>query len=64
VDYAGTGLVPLAEREARLVALEAFPLGFRQVDALRILVPATPASGVVVGRNPRYRRPPRSKCAL
>jgi hypothetical protein len=54
------GLVALAEGEGGLVALDPLPRRQRKVDAVRILLPATPARGVVVRRN-LYRRPPRSK---
>jgi alpha-beta hydrolase superfamily lysophospholipase len=54
------GLVVLAEREGGLVALDSLLLGSGKVDAVVILLPATPARGVVVRRD-LYRRPPRSK---
>ena len=62
VDDSGARLVALAEREGRLVALDPFLRRERQVEAARILFPATPARGVMVGRD-LYRSPPRSKCA-
>jgi hypothetical protein len=63
MDDSRTGLVALAEGESRLVPLDAFRRREREVDAVRVLLPATPARGVMVRRNV-YRRPPRSKCAL
>jgi hypothetical protein len=63
VDDPGCRLVNLFEAEARLIALRADFGGQRKMDAVRVLLPATPARGVVVRRD-LYRRPPRSKCAL
>jgi hypothetical protein len=62
VDDAGRRLVPLAEGEARLVALDPFLRRERKADPVRV-VPAPPTRRIVMGRNV-YRRPPRSKCAL
>jgi hypothetical protein len=64
VDDARARLVALAEREAGLVALDSLGGRLRQVDAVRVLVAAPPARWIVMGRNPLYRSPPRSKCAL
>jgi hypothetical protein len=63
VDDPGCGLVALAERERRLVALDPLLAGDRKMNALGV-VPAPPTEGVVVRRDARYRNPPRSKCAL
>jgi hypothetical protein len=57
------GLVALAERKGRLVALDPFVGRSREVDAVRV-VAASPARGIVVRRKAVQRRPPRSKCAL
>jgi hypothetical protein len=59
----GGGLVPFREGELGLVALDPLLGRKRKVDTVRI-VPAPPARRVVVRRDPCYRRPPRSKCAL
>ena len=64
VDDAGAGLVARPERESRLVALESLVLRLGQVNAFRIFVPASPARRIVMGGDPLYRRPPRSKWAL
>jgi hypothetical protein len=62
VDEARRALVALVERESRLVAVGALPVGLRQVEADRV-VTAAEAGRLVVGRD-LQRRPPRSKCAL
>jgi hypothetical protein len=59
---AGATLVPFVERERRLVAVGALPLGVRQVEADRVV--AAPEAGRVVVRRDLQRIPPRSKCAL
>jgi hypothetical protein len=64
VDDPGRGLVALAERERRLVALDPFLGRAREVDAVRVFLPAPPARRVVVRGDDLYRRPPRSKWAL
>ena len=64
VDDPRPRLMALAEREARLVSLDPLVLRPRQMEAVRILVAAAPALGIVVRRNLRYRKPPRSRCAL
>jgi hypothetical protein len=63
VDDSRAGLVRFPEGKRRLVALD--PLFRRpgEMDAVRVLLPATPAGGVMVRRDV-YLRPPRSKCAL
>ena len=64
MDDSRPGLVALSEGESRLVARDSLLRRKRKVDAFRI-VPAAPARGVVMRRDPRfYRNPPRSKCAL
>jgi hypothetical protein len=63
VDEPGPGLVALVEAKAGFVALGAFLGRQREADAVRG-VAAAPAVRVVVRRDPRYRRPPSSKCAL
>ena len=63
VDDPGSSLMPLAEREGRFVALDPLLRRAGEVDAVRVLLPATPTCRVMVRRND-YRRPPRSKCAL
>ena len=63
VDDPRSGLMPLAEGECRLVAPDPFLRREGEVDAVRVLLPATPARGVMVRRD-LYRRPPRSKWAL
>ena len=63
VDDSRTSLVALAEREGRLVALDAFFDGAGKMDPLRVFA-APPTRRIVVRRYPVYRRPPRSKCAL
>jgi hypothetical protein len=55
-------LVPLVERERRLVAVGALLLGMWQVEADRVV--AAPEAGRVVVRRDLQRIPPRSKCAL
>jgi hypothetical protein len=60
----GPGLVTLAEREGRLVALDSLLGRARKVEAVPALVPAAPARRIVVRGNLLYRRPPRSKWAL
>jgi hypothetical protein len=62
VDDARAGLVAGAEGEARLVALDPFLGRLGQLDPFGV-VAAAPAERVVMRRDPRYRRPPRSKCA-
>ena len=62
VDDAGTRLVAQAEGEGGLVALDPLLDRLREVDPVRI-VAAAPAERVVMRRDSRYRRPPRSKCA-
>lgn len=62
VDDARACLVPRAEGEGGLVALDPLLDRLGEADPIRI-VPAAPAERVVVRRDPRYRRPPRSKCA-
>lgn len=63
VDDAGPCLMPLPERKRRLVALD--PLLSRKGEMNPLwVVAAPPACGIVVWRDPLYRRPPRSKCAL
>jgi hypothetical protein len=63
VDDPGRGLVALAERERRLVAVGSFLARQGEVDAVRV-VAATPTRMVVVRRYAVQRRPPRSKWAL
>ena len=63
VDDSGRRLVPLAEGEGRLVAVDSLLGRRREVNAVRI-VTTTPARRVMVRRDPLYRSPPRSKCAL
>jgi hypothetical protein len=63
VDEPGPGLVALVEAEVRFVPLGAFLGRQREPEAVRG-VAAAPAMRVVMGRDPRYRRPPSSKCAL
>lgn len=62
VDDAGACLVTRAEGESGLVALDPLLDRLGEADALRI-VPAAPAERVVMRGDPRYRSPPRSKCA-
>jgi hypothetical protein len=65
VDDARTGLVPLAERDRRVVALDTLFKREGKLDALGV-VAASPAGGIVMRRNTRarvYLSPPRSKCA-
>jgi hypothetical protein len=65
VDDPGSGLVPLSKREGRLVAIQSFPLGKREMNSLRVVATA-PASGIMMGRYARFRvylSPPRSKWA-
>jgi hypothetical protein len=62
VDDAGTCLVTWAEGEGGLVALDPLLDRLREADPVRV-VAATPAERVVMRRDSRYRRPPRSKCA-
>ena len=50
VNEPGTALVPLVERERRLVPLETLGLGRRQADPVGVGA-AAPARGVVVWRN-------------
>jgi hypothetical protein len=63
VDDPGRRLVALAEREVGLVALDALIGRQGEVDAVRV-ISTPPARLVVVGQNPLYRSPPRSKWAL
>jgi hypothetical protein len=56
-------LVALGEAEPRLVTIDPLLSRPRKVDAVRVLLPATPACRVMVRRDV-YRRPPRSKWAL
>jgi hypothetical protein len=62
VREAGAALVPLVERERRLVAVRTLALGLRQVEADRVF--AAPEAGRVVVRRDLQRIPPRSKWAL
>jgi hypothetical protein len=62
VREAGAALVPLVERERRLVVVGALLLGMWQVEADRVV--AAPEAGRVVVRRDLQRIPPRSKCAL
>jgi hypothetical protein len=62
VRQAGPALVPLVERERRLVPVGAFALRLRQVEADRVV--AAPEAGRVVVRRDLQRIPPRSKWAL
>jgi hypothetical protein len=64
VDDSGRGLVALRERERRLVAFDPLLGWTREVDAVRIFLPAPPTSRVMMRRYLLYLRPPRSKCAL
>ena len=63
VDDPRRGLMPLAKGEGRVVTLDSLNRWAGKADAVRVLLPATPACGVMVRRD-LYRRPPRSKCAL
>ena len=64
VDDPRCRLVPLAERELRLVSVDALLGGYGKVDAVRV-VSAPPAGWVVMRRYAVfYRSPPRSKWAL
>lgn len=63
VDDSRPGLVALAEAEGRFVAFDPLLGRPREVDAVRVLLPATPTGGVMVRRDV-YLRPPRSKWAL
>ena len=63
VHDSGPGLMTRAEGEGRFVAVDPLLRRPREVDAVRVLLPATPACGVMVRRD-LYRRPPRSKWAL
>jgi hypothetical protein len=64
VDDPRPGLVPFAERELRLVALDALFGWEGEMDAVRV-VSAPPAGWVVMRRYAVfYRSPPRSKWAL
>jgi hypothetical protein len=63
MDDSRCRLVALAEREVGVVAVNALLGGEWEVDAVRV-VSASPARRLVVGRNPLYRSPPRSKWAL
>jgi len=63
VDDPRPSLMPLAEGEGRVVTLYSLNRRAGKADAVRVLLPATPARGVMVRRD-LYRRPPRSKCAL
>ena len=58
----GTALVPLVERERRLVPVGTLKLRLRQVEADRVV--AAPEAGRVVVRRDFQRIPPRSKWAL
>jgi hypothetical protein len=62
VRKAGTALVPLVEREPRLVTVRALAFRLRQVEADRVV--AAPEAGLVVVRRDFQRIPPRSKWAL
>jgi hypothetical protein len=62
VREAGPALMPLVERERRLVAVRALALRLRQVEADRVF--AAPEAGRVVVRRDLQRIPPRSKWAL
>jgi hypothetical protein len=57
------GLVAFAEREGGFVAVDSLLGGKGKVKPVRI-VTTSPTGRVVVRREPLYRRPPRSKCAL
>jgi hypothetical protein len=63
VDDSRSGLVRFSEGKPRLVALDPLFRRPREVDAVRVLLPATPTGAVMVRRDV-YLRPPRSKCAL
>jgi hypothetical protein len=61
VDDPRPGLMPLAERERRVVAVDPLLCGQGEVKSVRV-VAAAPTRRIVVGWDV-YRRPPRSKCA-
>jgi hypothetical protein len=63
VDDPRPGLMPLAEGEGGLVALDPLIGRQRKVDSIRV-VAAAPTRRVVVRRDAVQRRPPRSKWAL
>jgi hypothetical protein len=64
VDDSGCRLMAFAEREPRVVALNALLGGKGKVDAV-LVVSAPPAGWVVMRRYAAfYRSPPRSKWAL
>ena len=62
VGDARARLVARAEGEGRFVVLDSLLGRLREADPLGV-VAAAPAERVVVRRDLRYRRPPRSKCA-
>ena len=61
MDDPRPSLVPLAEGERRLVAVDPLLCGQGEVQSVRV-VAAAPTRRIVVGWDV-YRRPPRSKCA-
>jgi hypothetical protein len=64
VDDPGPGLVALAEREGRFVALDPLFGRKRKVDPVPVFRATSPAGWVVMWGDSLYRRPPRSKWAL